>query len=103
LENLPGLSFLQCVTDTPGHPDCEGDSCDTVEKGLYKAPDSRDIAIAAIVATVMADALPNFAIQQDLSNSPEVALISIPPRESCQCWEYYSSRALAIRGPSLPS
>jgi hypothetical protein len=103
LENLPGFSFLQCVSDTSGHPDCEGDSCDTVEKGVYKAPDSRVVAIAAIVVTVMADALPNFAVQNDLSSSPEIALISIPPRESCESWEYYSSRALAIRGPSLPS
>ena len=103
LENLPGLSFLQCETDTPGHPDCEGDSCDTIEKGLYKAPDSRDVATATIFATVIADALQDFAVQPDLSSSPEIALISIPPRECCERWEWYSSRALAIRGPSLPS
>jgi hypothetical protein len=103
LENIPGLSFLQCATDTPGHPDCEGDSCDTVEKGLYKVPDSRDVAIAVIITAVMAEALPDLAVQRDLPCSPEIALISIPPRESCESWEYYSSRALAIRGPALPS
>ena len=102
LENLPGLSFLQCESDTPGHPDCEGDSCDTIEKGLYKVSDSRDVAIAAII-TVMAEAPPDLAVQRDLPCSLEMALISIPMRECCERWEYYSSRALAIRGPSLLS
>lgn len=103
LENLPGFSFLQCVTDSPGHPDCEGDSCDTIEKGLYKVRDSRDVAIAAIITTVMAEAPSDLAAQHDLPCSLERALISCPPRECCERWEYYSSRALAIRGPSFTS
>jgi hypothetical protein len=102
LEKLPGLAFLHCPTDTPGNSDCQGDGCETVEKGFYKTSDNTDVALSAIILAVMPEAVEP-AAPASVSCSSEVALISSPPRECCESWEYYSSRALAIRGPSLLS
>jgi hypothetical protein len=102
LEKLPGLSFLQCTTETPGNSSgCEGDSCDTVEKGLYKKSDNGDIAIPAILAEVLFEATAIAELPSPCTH--ELELISSPPRQRCESWEWYSSRALAIRGPSIPS
>ena len=102
LEKLPGLAFLECTGDSSEKSNCEGDSCDAVEKGLYKSSDNH--AVLAVLAAV-------FVVQAPVSLTPEpaapftyeIALISSPPRHRCESWEWYSSRALAIRGPSFLS
>jgi hypothetical protein len=100
LENLPGLAFLQCAGDADGQPDCQGDSCDAVERGVYKTPDSSDVA-AAFLAVVL-DYVPVLIVEPAEASCPapivgdERALLS-------QTWQSYSVLAVPIRGPSLLS
>jgi hypothetical protein len=102
LEKLPGLGFLQCPTDTPGNSDCQGDSCDVVEHGAYKTPDDGDIVLVPLVEAVLCEIA---EILPDVAPVPNAAALStdVPVPVRPDSWEYYSSRALAIRGPSLLS
>jgi hypothetical protein len=99
LEKLPGLSFLQCAGDSDGR-ECQGDSCDVVERGVYKAPDCSDVACGSVAEL--------------LDNPP--ALEAEPAQPAClehldsdvrvllpESWQLYSVAAAPIRGPSLPS
>jgi hypothetical protein len=102
LENLPGLAFLQCPTDTPGNSNCEGDSCDVVENGGYKVPDNSDLVLFPMLALVVAE--PTRAVADEtavLLHSH--ALTAALPRLSRESWQYYSVLAVPVRGPSLPS
>jgi len=103
LEKLPGLAFLQCEADTHGQSGCEGDSCDTVEKDLYKCSGHRDVAELAILAAAFIHAPAIVSPEPVVPFVAELTLISSPPRPRCESWEWFSSRALAIRGPSLLS
>src|SRR5215470_5412692 len=98
LERLPGFAFLHCPTDTPGKPDCQGDACDTVEKGSYKGSENADLIVLPLVATVL-EAPPPIPLQAH-SVSAATALRSGPPREALERWQLYSPVALPIRGPS---
>jgi len=102
LENLPGFAFLHCPTDTPGKSDCQGDSCDVVERGMYKAPDKGDQGIVPIFAAVLiyVTAIPE---SDPVTLADKVALVAAPPRKRCESWQCYSPLALPIRGPSCPS
>ena len=102
LENLPGLAFLHCPTDTPGKSDCQGDSCDVVERGMYKAPDDGDQTIVPIFEAVPIFAAP--AVENETSKLCfEVVVIAAPPRKRAESWQSYSPLALPIRAPSLLS
>jgi hypothetical protein len=102
LENLPGLAFLHCSTDTPGKSDCQGDSCDVVERGMYKAPDSGDQIIVPIFAAMLIAAAP--AIENEAPKlCREIALVAAPLRKRAESWQCYSPVALPIRGPSVLS
>jgi len=101
LEKLPGLAFLQCGTASSDKCDCQGDSCDTVEKGFYKSSD-HGIAVA-IVGSVRVQTTLIVVPEPTPQVIHELELISSPPRQQCESWEYYSSRALGIRGPALTS
>jgi len=102
LENLPELAFLHCPTDSPGKSDCQGDSCDVVERGMYKAPDHGDQTVVPIFAAVLIGAAP--AVENENSKlCLEVALVAAPPRKRAESWQCYSPLALPIRGPSLLS
>ena len=100
LERLPGLAFLECAGDADGQSDCEGDSCDVVERGVYKTPDSADVAAALIAVLVENDlvlmaapseaAVPAYIVRDDSALLP-------------QRWQSYSVLAAPIRGPSLLS
>jgi len=52
LENVTGLEFLQCASETPENSGCEGDGCQTVESGFYKISDnSRTVPLPMLSVT----------------------------------------------------
>ena len=100
LEKLPGLTFLQCTADTEGQPDCSGDSCDVVERGFYKVPDSSDVAAA--FSQVLLERI------SILVAEPAEAVVPTPDIVEAaallpEAWQSYSVVAVPIRGPSFPS
>lgn len=99
LENLPGLGFLQCAGDTPGESDCQGDACDVVERGMYKVPDNADIIVIRVGAALLFE-VPEVPPEMALGNGT-ADFLEVPEPARLDSWECYSSRALAIRGPSL--
>src|SRR5436309_2320377 len=98
LENIPGLTFLRCATDTPGASDCEGDACQSIEHGAYKAPDNGDFTTITAVAQFLP--LDDALLADSENRSATMALVSDPPRLQPESWQSYSPRALPIRGPS---
>ena len=99
LERLPGFAFLHCPTDRPGDSDCEGDACDTVEKGSYKGSENVDLIVLPLAAVTAIEA-PALIPPQTHSVSAVVVLHAGPPREPPERWHLYSPIALPIRGPS---
>jgi hypothetical protein len=102
LEKLPGLDFLRCATDTPADSDCRGDSCEVVERGAYKVPESGDMVVIPPCLEMLFEIdeiLPEAAFRPKRPSEYSDTSISQRP----DSWQCYSSRALAIRGPSLPS
>src|SRR5436309_11555413 len=79
LENLPGLEFLQCATDTPGKSDCQGDSCDTVEHGAYRVPDNGDLLVFPVLAAAMPEPMPAVADETALVVSHSLPLPLLEP------------------------
>ena len=102
LERLPGLGFLHCPNDTPGTSDCQGDACDTVEKGSYKKSENADLMVLRLPALFVVKITP-LILQEAKPVSVATALSVGPPREAPERWQFYSPLALPIRGPSLPS
>jgi hypothetical protein len=102
LERLPGLAFLHCAADTPGNSDCRGDSCDTVERGMYKTPDNASMAVVPVLAVMLVYTTP--AVKSSLPKFPGCgSVMAAPSRKRAESWQSYSALALPIRGPSLTS
>ena len=102
LENLPGLGFLHCAGDTSGKSDCQGDACDVVERGAYKAPDHADASIVPLVVAVLIYTVP--ATECTVPELCNLAVTSATlPRRRAESWQSFSALALPIRGPSLHS
>jgi hypothetical protein len=100
LENLPGLAFLQCTADTEGQPDCSGDSCDVVERGAYKVPDSSDVAAAFSLALLEGVSILVAEPAEVVVATPDVGeAVALLP----EAWQSYSVVAVPIRGPSFSS
>ena len=99
LEKLPGLSFLQCAGDSDGR-DCEGDSCDVVERGAYKAPDCSDVGCVFVAVLLDNVRAPEAEPAQDARSAPLISDEQVLLPES---WQLYSVAAVPIRGPSLLS
>src|SRR5262245_41928342 len=102
LEKLPGLAFLHCATDT-ADSDCQGDGCDTLEKGFYKTPDNGDVTVAAMLAGALSEPPAAIVAEPVAALRPEAAWVFASPRPCPESWREYSARALAVRGPSLLS
>lgn len=102
LENVPGLGFLHCESDSPGDSDCKGDSCDAVEHGAYKVPDNADLEVLPILAPVPLE--PVLVVNEEpVSLSHPLALVFAVPEISPESWQSFSTLALPIRGPSFSS
>jgi hypothetical protein len=100
LENLPGFSFLACSADETGTTDCEGDSCQTVENGAYKIPDNGDFALIPVLSGILIDVL---VVAEAQPLCPTHGRVSEPPEPRSETWQFYSSFAVPIRGPSFCS
>jgi hypothetical protein len=100
LEKLPGLSFLHCAADVDGK-DCQGDACDVVERGFYKAPETVKV-VAGFVAVVLPlpPRLADEAAFRISTFSSSVEAMSVP---IAAAWRWYSAIAVPIRGPSRAS
>ena len=98
LENLPGCGFLRCATDTPGNSDCQGDSCDAVERGMYKNPDSQQVT-APPVPLVLAWMISEFQVPEP----GEATLIEVPtsaPPDLPKGWQFLTRTAAPPRAPT---
>jgi hypothetical protein len=101
LEKLPGLGFLRCATDA-GESHCGEDSCDVVEHGAFKAPDTGDLIVFPEYRELTLE-VPHLIPEPESDAPASLHEARIPRMSRFDSWECYSSRALAIRGPSLPS
>jgi hypothetical protein len=99
LEKLPGLSFLQCAGDS-GEQSCQGDSCEVVERGVYKAPDAGDVTAVFVAILLPAVAALIAETAEAGSSVPPVCEVSV---SLAQSWSSYSAVAIPIRGPSISS
>lgn len=97
LEGLLDVSFLQCAGETEA--DCQGDSCVSVERGVYKAPDSSEIAAAFM--PVQLEILPALRDSPDEVTFAPGELISGGFAIFPEKWQAYSVAAAPIRGPSI--
>ena len=100
LESIPGLEFLRCASDTENGSDCDGDGCDTVEKGFYKIENDRPIVPAPVLVAIVSPA-------PLLAESPAPGLVngqltSAPP-ELLKVWQFSFRTALLPRAPSIAS
>jgi len=106
LENLPGFGVLRCASETEGgtDADCQGDSCNSVERGVYKAPDNADLAGKVLFAVMVLPRFDSSSIERPVSGKTSDFF---PPSDETLLapdnWQFYSALAVPIRGPSLPS
>src|SRR5258707_13241641 len=101
LENLPGLGFLQCETDSPGKSDCQGDSCDVVERGMYKAPDSQQVTPPP-VPLMLAWMHSEFQVAEQGKGS-QLQVPTSPPPDIPKGWQFLTRTASPPRAPSFAS
>jgi hypothetical protein len=101
LENVRGLEFLRCASDTPTSSDCEGDSCQVVESGSYKIPENNQIVALPLFFEVVShtSALVSDSLIQDICLRPPLT----PPPELPKSWQFISRTALPVRAPSFAS
>lgn len=98
LENVPGLQFLKCVSDTGHESDCDDDACTKVESPIYKISDTR-ICISKPVTTVILFQVPvGLAVPAE-----QLQVATLAPLELQARWQFISRAALPPRAPSLVS
>jgi hypothetical protein len=73
-----------------------------VEKGAYKAPNTREAAVVALLVAILTDPIPALESRSQAGSS-EFVLMAAPTRKRLESWQSYSSIALPIRGPSCLS
>ncbi len=99
LETFPGLSFLECSSETATETHCDDNECKTVESGFYKKEDNQKL-----LATVIAADLTEVIL---VSAKPEIETASIHPAaappELPQRWQFVFRTASTPRAPSFAS
>ena len=102
LENLPGLTFLQCAGETPTNSDCgDGDECDQVERGLYKSERTGMVVTPPPMILLFAAAEPDQQIQSSEWVAAEAK--AAPPPQLPKSWQFSCRAALPVRAPSFAS
>jgi hypothetical protein len=97
LENISGLQFLKCATDTEQKQDCEGDACTQLESATYKITDTHaDFLLLAFIA------FSAFVTLEFPADEQPTAIIETPPEIPCS-WQFFFRTALPPRAPSLVS
>ena len=99
LENISGLQFLKCATDTDTEQksDCEGDACTQLESATYKISDTHvDFSPSAFTALVA------FIILEFPADEQPAAVLTVP-LEISSSWQFFFRTALPPRAPSFVS
>jgi hypothetical protein len=96
-ENLPGLQFFQCATDTEQDSDCEGDSCAQVESASYKVSETQT-SIPVPPFTVLFQ----ISLLELLPTLQPLPVTAAPP-EIPKGWQFSFRTALRPRAPSFVS
>ena len=101
LENVPGLGFLRCAGDTAEKSNCNGDSCDTVEKGSYRPSDNTRVGPAPILlALVVSLHLQSESLRSQDANP---GAVTFPPPDLPRGWQFITRSAAPPRAPSFAS
>ena len=100
LEQIPGLEFLHCASDTEASSNCDGDGCEVVENSLYKVDDAQAVAVVpafvgAVFLLLTVEQTPPPPLLSDFST---VASPELPGT-----WQFSFRTALPPRAPSLAS
>ena len=102
LEQIPGLEFLRCASDSEANADCtdDGDGCDVVEKGFYKSEECTVVAVTPVFVAsfFLLPALEQIAPPPLLSDFSMLA-----PPELPGTWQFFHRTALPPRAPSIAS
>ena len=100
LEQIPGLEFLQCASDTEANSNCDGDGCEVVENSLYKVDDAQAVAVvpAFVGAVFLLPTVEQTPPPPLLSDFSTVASPELPGT-----WQFSYRTALPPRAPSLAS
>ena len=96
-ENVSGLQFFKCATDTPENSDCDGDGCAQLEKATYKTSDPQ-VTPSWPLLTVLFQV---FAIEPVFNEASVLA--TAPPPEISAGWQFSFRTALPPRAPSFVS
>jgi hypothetical protein len=97
LENVPGLEFLKCATDSDQGKDCKGDSCTQLESATYKISDTHTDFLPSAFTALFA-----FVMAEFPADEQPIAIIEAPPEISCS-WQFSFRTALPPRAPSFVS
>ena len=101
LESIPGLEFLRCASDANNGSDCDGDGCETVEKGFYKIENDRPIVPAPILVVVLS--LPPLLTETSPAGLVSGGESTSAPPELPKVWQFSLRTALPPRAPSIAS
>ena len=103
LEQLPGLEFLQCASDSVTESDCSNgeDACAAIEKGAYKTERSKVapagplllVALLGPNACRLQTPIATALVDSPLLSSPELSVT----------WQFSLRTALSPRAPSIVS
>ena len=96
-ENVSGLQFFKCATDTPENSDCDGDGCAQLEKATYKVSSPQASVPAPILALLFQSLLLKFPADEQ-----RLAAVTTPP-EISSAWQFSFRAALPPRAPSFVS
>ena len=100
LEEVPGLEFLKCASDTAERSNCDGDGCCLVESGFYKISDASGcVAVAPVLAV---NVLVPRVDEAPVAGRGSAVFESVSP-ELLQSWQFNLRTALPARAPSLAS
>jgi hypothetical protein len=96
-ENLPGLQFFQCATETPGpaDADCDDDGCAQVESPTYKSSENLPTLLPPLLFVAFELPEPNDEASNGLALEPEFPVL--------RHWQFHFRTALPPRAPSFVS
>jgi hypothetical protein len=100
LETLPGLSFLQCVSDSPDS-ECDEDACRTVESDCFRTDDQQSLLAVFIAPDFLGELASVLNVTRLLVDLP--TSVAAPPPELAKCWQFAFRAASPPRAPSFAS
>jgi hypothetical protein len=97
LENIRGMEFLKCATDTDQGKNCEDDSCTQLESATYRISDTHTDFLSLAFFDFSAVVFLEFPVDEQ-----PTAVIETPP-EIPVAWQFFFRTALPPRAPSFVS